>query len=75
MFLLADVFQLPRQIDIITPAIALGQAIGRWELRQLELYEHQRICLEDFIEPQNRLPEFRDQILSPLFLYESLWNC
>ena len=62
-------------LDIAAPALALGQAIGRWG----NLYQpgavrsaHQP-ALEIFIEPKNRLPGYQDQAYyHPLFLYESL---
>ena len=64
-------------LDITAPAIALGQTIGRWgNFVNQELYGAPTdLPWKIFIEPQNRLPEFRDQAYyHPLFLYESLWN-
>lgn len=64
-------------VDIAAPALALGQAIGRWgNFVNQELYGRPTdLPWAIFIEPQNRLPEFQDQThFHPLFLYESLWN-
>jgi phosphatidylglycerol:prolipoprotein diacylglycerol transferase len=63
--------------DIAAPALALGQAIGRWgNLVNQELYgAPTNLPWAIFIEPQYRLPEFADVThYHPLFLYESLWN-
>ncbi|UCH59091.1 MAG: prolipoprotein diacylglyceryl transferase [Anaerolineales bacterium] len=63
--------------DIAAPALALGQAIGRWgNFINQELYgKPTDLPWGIFIEPQNRLPEFMSFThFHPLFLYESLWN-
>jgi phosphatidylglycerol:prolipoprotein diacylglycerol transferase len=63
--------------DIAAPAVALGQAIGRWgNFVNQELYgAPTNLPWAIYIEPQNRLPEFQGQeYYHPLFLYESLWN-
>jgi len=63
--------------DIAAPAVALGQAIGRWgNFVNQELYgKPTDLPWGIFIEPQNRLPEFMNFThFHPLFLYESLWN-
>jgi phosphatidylglycerol:prolipoprotein diacylglycerol transferase len=63
--------------DIAAPAVALGQAIGRWgNFTNQELYGAPTdLPWKIFIKPDNRLPEFADQAYyHPLFLYESLWN-
>jgi len=63
--------------DIAAPAVALGQAIGRWgNFINQELYgKPSDLPWAIFIEPQNRLPEFMNFThFHPLFLYESLWN-
>ena len=64
-------------LDIVAPALALGQAIGRWgNFVNRELYgKPTDLPWGIFIDPQNRLPAFADQErYHPLFLYESLWN-
>jgi len=63
--------------DIAAPALALGQAIGRWgNYVNQELYGAPTdLPWAIFIEPQYRLPEFANQAYyHPLFLYESIWN-
>jgi len=71
--------QLPflQWLDIGAPALALGQAIGRWgNYVNQELYgAPTSLPWAIFIDPQNRLPEYVDQAYyHPLFLYESLWS-
>lgn len=64
-------------LDTAAPALALGQAIGRWgNFVNQELYGAPTdLPWRIFIDLQNRLPEFKDQAYyHPLFLYESLWN-
>lgn len=63
-------------LDIAAPALALGQAIGRWgNFVNQELYgAPTTLPWKIYIEPQYRLPGFQDQAYyHPLFLYESLW--
>ena len=63
--------------DIGAPALALGQAIGRWgNYVNQELYgAPTSLPWKIFIEPKYRLPGFEEQAYyHPLFLYESLWN-
>ena len=63
--------------DIAAPALALGQAIGRWgNYFNQELYgAPTNLPWKIFIEPPYRLPQFADvAYYHPLFLYESLWN-
>lgn len=63
--------------DIAAPAVALGQAIGRWgNFTNQELYGAPTdLPWKIFIKPENRLAQFQDQAYyHPLFLYESLWN-
>lgn len=63
--------------DIIAPALALGQAIGRWgNFVNQELYGAPTdLPWAIFIDPQHRLPGYQDvAYYHPLFLYESLWN-
>lgn len=64
-------------LDIVAPALALGQAIGRWgNFVNQELYgKPTDLPWAIHIDPQHRLPGYQDQSLfHPLFLYESLWN-
>jgi phosphatidylglycerol:prolipoprotein diacylglycerol transferase len=63
--------------DIAAPALALGQAIGRWgNFFNQELYgAPTNLPWKIYIQPQFRLPGFENQdYYHPLFLYESLWN-
>ncbi len=63
--------------DIVAPALALGQAIGRWgNFINQELYgAPTNLPWAIYIAPQNRLPGFQDiAYYHPLFLYESLWD-
>jgi phosphatidylglycerol:prolipoprotein diacylglycerol transferase len=64
-------------VDIAAPGLALGQAIGRWgNFINQELYGPPTdLPWGIFIEPQYRLPGFKEfERFHPLFLYESLWN-
>lgn len=63
--------------DVVAPALALGQAIGRWgNFVNQELYgKPTDLPWAIYIDPQNRFPDFQNQShYHPLFLYESLWN-
>ena len=63
--------------DIAAPALALGQAIGRWgNFVNQELYgKPTNLPWAIYIDPQHRLPGFENQsYYHPLFLYESIWN-
>lgn len=63
--------------DIVAPGLALAQAIGRFgNYVNQELYGRPTdLPWGIYIDPQHRLPEFRDQAYyHPLFLYEALWN-
>jgi phosphatidylglycerol:prolipoprotein diacylglycerol transferase len=63
--------------DIAAPALALGQAIGRWgNFINRELYGAPTdLPWAIYIEPEFRLPEYYQiERYHPLFLYESLWN-
>lgn len=63
--------------DIVAPALALGQAIGRWgNFVNQELYGGPtNLPWAIYIAPQNRLPGYQDiAYYHPLFLYESLWD-
>jgi phosphatidylglycerol:prolipoprotein diacylglycerol transferase len=66
--------------DIAAPAVALGQAIGRWgNFVNQELYgapAPANLPWKIFIAPEYRLkPVYQDvAYYHPLFLYESLWN-
>lgn len=64
-------------LDVAAPAVALGQAIGRWgNYFNQELYgSPSNLPWAIFINPENRLRGFENQATyHPLFLYESLWN-
>jgi phosphatidylglycerol:prolipoprotein diacylglycerol transferase len=63
--------------DIAAPALALGQAIGRWgNYVNQEVYgAPTNLPWAIYIEPQYRLAAYLDQeYYHPLFLYESLWS-
>jgi len=64
-------------VDIAAPALALGQAIGRWgNFFNQELYgAPTNLPWKLYIDPQHRLVGFENvEYYHPLFLYESLWN-
>jgi phosphatidylglycerol:prolipoprotein diacylglycerol transferase len=63
--------------DIISPGLALGQAIGRWgNFFNQELYgAPTNLPWKLYIDPIHRLSNYLDvAYYHPLFLYESLWN-
>ncbi len=63
--------------DISAPALALGQAIGRWgNFFNQELYgAPTNLPWKIYIDPQHRLPQFANvAYYHPLFLYESIWD-
>ncbi len=63
--------------DIIAPALALGQAVGRWgNYFNQELYgAPTSLPWKLYVEAPYRLPGYEDiAYYHPLFLYESLWN-
>ncbi len=64
-------------LDVLVPAVALGQAIGRWG----NFFNSEAFGLPTDlpwklkIPAANRPPEFLEQLyFHPTFLYESLWN-
>lgn len=64
-------------LDVAAPALALGQAIGRWgNFFNQELYgSPSDLPWAINIDPENRLPGYENYAtFHPLFLYESLWN-
>lgn len=64
-------------VDVAAPALALGQAIGRWgNFINQEVYGAPTdLPWAIKIDPANRLPGyFQYETYHPLFLYESLWN-
>lgn len=64
-------------LDLIAPAIPLGQAIGRWgNFVNQELYgAPTNLPWAVYIRPENRLPGYEQvSFFHPTFLYESLWN-
>jgi phosphatidylglycerol---prolipoprotein diacylglyceryl transferase len=63
--------------DIAAPALALGQAIGRWaNFVNQEVYGRPtNLPWAIYIDENHRLPEYMQYSrYHPLFLYESLWN-
>jgi phosphatidylglycerol---prolipoprotein diacylglyceryl transferase len=63
--------------DVAAPALALGQAIGRWgNYVNQEVYgAPSNLPWAITIDEAHRLPEFADfSRYHPLFLYESIWN-
>jgi phosphatidylglycerol:prolipoprotein diacylglycerol transferase len=63
--------------DIAAPAVALGQAIGRWaNFVNQEVYgAPSDLPWAIRIDPAHRLPEYANvETYHPLFLYESIWN-
>lgn len=66
-----------RWADITAPAIALGQAIGRWgNFVNQEIYgAPTSLPWAISIDPSKRVPGYEEfATFHPLFLYESLWN-
>lgn len=64
-------------LDIAAPAVALGQAIGRWaNLVNNELYgAPTTLPWAIYIPPDKRVAPYQQySTFHPLFLYESLWN-
>jgi len=64
-------------LDILAPALALGQAIGRWgNFFNQELYgAPTNLPWKIYIDPAHRLPGFAQySYYHPLFLYESIWD-
>jgi phosphatidylglycerol---prolipoprotein diacylglyceryl transferase len=67
----------PIWVDIAAPAVALGQAIGRWgNYVNQELYgAPTNLPWAITIDPPYRLPQYAQfATYHPLFLYESIWN-
>ena len=64
-------------VDMISPSLALGQAIGRWgNFVNQELYGRPTDLPWSIpSDPEHRLPGFEQYThFHPTFLYESLWN-
>lgn len=64
-------------LDILAPALALGQAIGRWgNFFNQELYgAPTSLPWAIYIDPQHRLPGFENMAYyHPTFFYEFIWN-
>lgn len=64
-------------LDVLVPAVALGQAIGRWgNFFNSEAFGLPTQLLWKLqIPAASRPPEFLDQLyFHPTFLYESVWN-
>jgi phosphatidylglycerol---prolipoprotein diacylglyceryl transferase len=63
--------------DVVAPAVALGQAIGRWgNFFNSEAFgAPTNLPWKLYIPSSRRPPEFPDaEYFHPTFLYESLWN-
>jgi phosphatidylglycerol:prolipoprotein diacylglycerol transferase len=68
---------LLRWLDLIAPAMAIGQGIGRWgNFVNQELYGRPTdLPWAIYIDLANRLPGYEAfERFHPLFLYESVWN-
>jgi phosphatidylglycerol---prolipoprotein diacylglyceryl transferase len=79
LFLFVKRRHLPflKWLDILAPALALGQAIGRWgNFFNQELYgAPTSLPWAIYIDPAHRLAGFENQAFyHPTFLYESIWN-
>jgi phosphatidylglycerol---prolipoprotein diacylglyceryl transferase len=79
LFLFARRQHLPFRtwLDLLSPSLALGQAIGRWgNFFNQELYgAPTNLPWAIYIDPQHRFPGYDNvAYYHPLFLYESLWN-
>ena len=77
--MLAYWWKLPvlRGLDIAAPAIAIGQAIGRWGnfFNEEAFGAPTNVPWKLYISPPNRPPGFTSyEFFHPTFLYESLWN-
>lgn len=63
--------------DVVTPAVPLGQAIGRWgNFFNQELFGYPTdVAWKMYVAPQFRPPEWAGfDFFHPTFLYESIWN-
>ena len=63
--------------DLVSPALILGQAIGRWgNFFNSEAFGTPTdLPWKLYIPPVNRPPQYADEaFFHPTFLYESLWN-
>jgi phosphatidylglycerol:prolipoprotein diacylglycerol transferase len=79
LFIFARRQRLPFRtwLDLLSPSLALGQAIGRWgNFFNQELYgAPTNLPWALYIDPQHRYPGFETvAYYHPLFLYESIWN-
>ncbi len=64
-------------LDLVAPALPLGQAIGRWgNYFNQELYGRPTdLPWKIFIDPAHRLPGYENvAYYHPLFAYEMVWN-
>lgn len=64
-------------LDLVVPALALGQAIGRWgNFFNSEAFgKPTDLPWKLYIPPSNRPPQYLDyEYFHPTFLYESIWN-
>ena len=68
---------LPVTTDILSPCVAIGQAIGRWGnfFNQEAFGTPTDLPWKLYIDPAHRPPQFAgSDYFHPTFLYESLWN-
>jgi len=68
---------MPVVLDILTPGVALGQAVGRWGnfFNQEAFGAPTSLPWKLYVEPAYRPPELAGvEYFHPTFLYESLWN-
>lgn len=64
-------------VDVVTPTMPLGQAIGRWgNFFNQELFGYPTdVPWKMYVAPEYRPPEWAQfAYFHPTFLYESLWN-
>jgi len=68
---------LPVTMDILSPCVAIAQAIGRWGnfFNQEAFGTPTDLPWKLYIDPAHRPPQFAGfESFHPTFLYESLWN-
>ena len=68
---------LPVMTDIMSPCVAIGQAIGRWGnfFNQEAFGTPTGLPWKLYIDPAHRPPQYAGfEYFHPTFLYESLWN-
>jgi phosphatidylglycerol---prolipoprotein diacylglyceryl transferase len=68
---------VPVTIDLMTPGIAIGQAVGWWGnfFNQEGFGLPTSVPWKLYVDPYRRPPELKQfDFFHPIFLYESLWN-